>query len=174
MNGSSKSGPSVKQIPEGDDRLRLTCPDCGYIAYENPKIIVGAVCTWEDRVLLCKRAITPRLGAWTFPAGYMELHETVAEGAARETWEEARARVKITGVLGIYEIPRISQVYVIHKAEMLSDEFAPGPESEIVDLFDWDDIPWDELAFPSITWGLKHFRAGGEMTFFRHPEPPAK
>jgi len=174
MNDSAKAGPSVKLIPEGDDRLRLTCPDCGYIAYENPKIVTGVVCTWENRVLLCKRAIQPRLGYWTFPAGYMELNETIAEGAARETWEEARARVTITGVLGIYEIPRISQVYVIHKGEMVSDEFAPGPESEAVELLEWDDIPWDELAFPSVTWGLKHFRAGGEMTFVRHPENPTK
>lgn len=165
------SGPSVKRIPEGDDRPRLTCLDCGYIAYENPKVIVGAVCVWEDKVLLCKRAIEPRLGWWTIPAGFLELNETFAEGAAREAWEEALTRIHVTGVLGIYEIPRISQVYVVHKAEMITPEFAPGPESAEVKLLDWSDIPWDDLAFPSVTWALKHYRAGGETVFIRHPEP---
>ena len=164
-------GPSVRVIPEGDDRLRLTCPDCGFIAYENPKIVVGAVCTWGDQILLCKRAIEPRIGYWTIPAGYMELNETFAEGAAREAWEEAETRIRITGVLGIYEIPRISQVYVLHRAEMITPEFGPGPESEEVKLVDWEDIPWDQLAFPSVTWALNHFRSGGETAFVRHPEP---
>ena len=170
MSDTLKSGPSIHRVPDGDDRPRLTCPDCGYIAYDNPKIVAGAVCTWEGRILLCKRAIEPRLGYWTIPAGYLELNETTAEGAARETWEEARARINITGVLGVYEIPRISQVYVIHTADMLSADFAPGPESEDVVLVDWADIPWDELAFPSITWALKYYRDGDELTFVQHPD----
>lgn len=165
------AGPSVKVVPDGDDRPRLTCPDCGYIAYENPKIVVGAVCTWQDRILLCKRAIAPRRGYWTVPAGYLELNETFAEGAAREAWEEAETRIRITGVLGVYEIPRISQVYVIHRAEMVNPTFGPGPESAEVKLVDWDDIPWDDLAFPSVAWALNHFRSGRETAFVRHPEP---
>ncbi|MDD9877260.1 MAG: NUDIX hydrolase [Magnetovibrio sp.] len=171
MNDIQKSGPSVKIIPDGDDRERLTCPDCGYIAYDNPKVVTGAVCVWEDRFLLCKRAIEPRIGYWTIPAGYLELNETFSEGAIREAWEEAQADITITGVLGIYEIPRISQVYVIHKAELTRPSFAPGAESEAVELVDWADIPWDELAFPSVTWALKQYRAGGDIAFVRHPEP---
>ena len=164
-------GPSARVIPDGDDRPRLTCLDCGYIAYENPKIVVGAVCTWQDKILLCKRAIEPRVGYWTIPAGYLELNETFAEGAAREAWEEAQTQINITGVLGIYEIPRISQVYVIHSAELATPEFSPGPESQDVKLVEWSDIPWDALAFPSVTWALKHFRAGEGIAFVRHPEP---
>ncbi len=170
-NATELSGPSVKIIPEGDDRPRLTCTDCGYIAYENPKVVVGAVCTWEDRVLLCKRAIEPRIGYWTIPAGYLELNETFAEGATREAWEEAQTQINITGVLGIYEIPRISQVYVIHRAELTAPEFGPGPESQDVQLFEWSNIPWDDLAFTSVSWALKHFRSGKDITFVRHPEP---
>ena len=169
-NATDLSGPSVKIVPEGDDRPRLTCPDCGYIAYENPKVVVGAVCTWEDRILLCKRAIEPRIGYWTIPAGYLELNETFAEGAAREAWEEAEAQINITGVLGIYEIPRISQVYVIHRAELTAPEFRPGPESQDVKLVEWSDIPWNDLAFPSVTWALKHFQSGEDVAFVRHPE----
>ena len=169
-NATDLSGPSVKIVPEGDDRPRLTCPDCGYIAYENPKVVVGAVCTWEDRILLCKRAIEPRIGYWTIPAGYLELNETFAEGAAREAWEEAQTQINITGVLGIYEIPRISQVYVIHRAELTAPEFHPGPESQDVKLVEWSDIPWEDLAFPSVSWALKHFQSGEDVAFVRHPE----
>jgi ADP-ribose pyrophosphatase YjhB (NUDIX family) len=168
MNAPSKLGPNVHTIPDGDDRPRLTCMDCGYIAYENPKVIVGAVCVWEDKFLMCRRAIEPRKGFWTFPAGFMELNETMADGAAREVWEEATAKVRVTGVLGIFEIPRISQVYVIHKAEMETPSFAAGPESEDVALLAWDEIPWDELAFPSVRWGLERFREGGAPLVHHH------
>lgn len=152
------SGPSVHAVPEGDDRLRLTCPDCGYIAYENPKIIVGSVCSWEDRLLLCRRAIEPRRGFWTLPAGFLELNETTEEGAAREAWEEARARIAIDGVLAVYNIPRISQVQIIYRARLLDPDVAAGPESADVGLFRWDEVPWDELAFPSVHWSLAQWR----------------
>jgi ADP-ribose pyrophosphatase YjhB (NUDIX family) len=154
-------GPSVETVPAGDNRTRLVCPDCGYIEYANPKIVVGAVCFWQTKILLCKRAIAPSLGLWTIPAGFMELGETTSQGACREVWEEAQARVLIEGLIGIYEIPHISQVNVIYRAAMATPEFAPGPESEEVDLFLWDNIPWDALAFPSVRWSLEHFRAGG-------------
>jgi len=146
-------------VPEGDDRERLVCLDCGYIHYENPKITVGAICTWEDKILLCRRAIEPRSGFWTIPAGYLEENETTAVGAAREVWEEARARVRMGALFGIYEIPRISQIYMIFLANMTHADCAPGPESAAVELFSWDDIPWEELAFPSVSWGLEEYRA---------------
>ncbi len=161
MNGESKmgaTGPSVRMVPEGDDRERLVCPDCGHIHYENPTITVGAICTWEDKFLLCSRAIEPSLGLWTFPAGYLEENETTAEGAAREVWEEARARVQMDGLFGIYEIPRISQIYLIYRARMTASDCAPGPESADAALFFWDDIPWGELAFPSVSWALDELR----------------
>ena len=123
-------------VPEGDNRTRLVCPDCGYIEYDNPKVVVGAVCTWEGKVLLCRRAIEPRLGYWTFPAGFLELDESTAEGAVREVWEEAQAKVEMDGLIGVYDIPHISQVYVVYRAHMMALEFAPGPESQDVALFD--------------------------------------
>ena len=169
MNKKRNPGPSVKQVPPGDDRERLVCPDCGYIAYDNPRIIAAAVPVWEDKILICRRAIQPRKGYWTIPAGFLELGETTAEGAKREAWEEARADIEIDGLIGIYEIPRISQVYVGHKARMTSPDCAPGPESEEVALAPWDEIPWDDLAFPSITWSLERFRDDSAPGIFCAP-----
>jgi ADP-ribose pyrophosphatase YjhB (NUDIX family) len=154
------TGPTVETVPKGDTRSRLVCPDCGYIEYSNPKVVVGAVCTWQDKVLLCRRAIAPASGRWTIPAGFMELGESTSEGAAREVWEEALARVRIEGLVGIYDIPHISQVHVIYRAAMTDAEFAAGEESEEVGLFAWSDVPWDELAFPSVRWALKRYLAG--------------
>lgn len=154
------NGPSVKAVPDGDTFERLVCPDCGYIEYENPKVIVGAVVTRGDKFLLCRRAIEPRKGYWTMPAGYMEMHETIADGAKREVWEEACAEVRIDGLIGVYEIRHLSQVYMVFRAEMLNDQFAAGEESEEVGLFKWDEIPWDDLAFPSVRWALDGYRAG--------------
>jgi len=151
-------GPSILAIPEGDNRERMVCPDCGFINYENPKIVVGAVCVWEDRFLLCRRAINPRRGFWTLPAGYLELNEATAAGAVREAWEEAQAKIVIDGLLAIYDIPRISQVQLIYRARLETPDFAAGPESLEVKLFAWDEIPWEELAFPSVRWALDHYR----------------
>ena len=172
MGEQRKTGPSVKTVPPGDDRERLVCPDCGYIAYDNPKIITGAVCIWQQKFLICRRAIPPRKGFWTIPAGFLELGETTAEGARREAWEEARAEIEIDGQIGFYEIPRISQVYVVHRARMTSADFAPGPESEEVILAGWEDIPWDDLAFPSVTWALGHYRDSGGPDIFQAPPDP--
>lgn len=155
-------GPVHTLVPDGDDRTRNVCRDCGYIEYTNPKIIVGAVCVWEDRFLLCRRAIEPRIGYWTIPAGYMELGETTADGARREAWEEATVRIEIDGFIGVYEIPHISQVYVVHRARLLGPDFAPGLESAEVALFAWDDIPWDAMAFPSVRWALRRYREDRE------------
>lgn len=152
------SGPTIRTVPQGDDRERLVCGDCGFIYYENPKVIVGAVVTWEGRYLLCRRAIEPRVGYWTMPAGYMEMNETTEQGALREVWEEAGATAAIDGLLGIYSIHEISQVHMIYRASMTSPDFAPGAESLEVALFAWEDIPWDSLAYPNVRWSLEYER----------------
>ncbi len=149
-----------RTIPEGEDRERLTCADCGFIAYENPKIVAGAVVEAEGRLLLCRRAIAPRAGFWTLPAGYMELGETVAEAAQREAWEEAQARIALEGILAVYSIARIGQVQILFRAHLTEPGYAAGPESLEVRLFAWEDIPWDEIAFPSVHWALRHWHAG--------------
>jgi len=150
----------VRRMPEGEDRERLICGDCGYVAYENPKIVVGSVVSEGGRILLCRRAIEPRHGFWTLPAGYMEMGETAEEGARREAWEEARARLELEGVLAIYSIARIGQVQIIYKASLAEPGIAPGPESLDVRFFAWEEIPWDDLAFPSVQWALKAWSAG--------------
>ena len=153
----SPAGPSIREVPDGDNMERLVCGDCGFIAYENPKIVVGAVATWQEKILLCRRAIEPRIGFWTLPAGYLELNETTAEGACREAREEACADLAIKALLAVYNIPRISQVQVIYLADLVSPDVSAGLESAEVGLFRWDDIPWDEIAFPSVVWALNHF-----------------
>lgn len=169
-----KSGPRLERIPAGDDRARLVCPDCDFVAYVNPRIVVGAVATWQDRILLAKRAIEPLKGYWTIPAGFLEVGETIAAGAVRETWEEAGARIAVDGLLGVYSLPHIGQVYMVFQAHMLSPAFSAGTESEAVGLFSWDEIPWDDLAFPAVQWSLHHYRErGGAKDFTPQYEPPA-
>jgi ADP-ribose pyrophosphatase YjhB (NUDIX family) len=172
---NARRGPTVEKIPEGDDRPRLMCPDCGYVRYDNPKVVVGAVVTYGERFLLCRRAISPRRGFWTLPAGYLELNETPLDGACREAWEEARARLDVDALLAVYHIPRISQVQMIYRAQLIDGSFEAGPESEVVDLFDWDQIPWAEIAFPSVHWALNHFReVEGEAVFAPRCNPPGE
>ncbi|MDX2235809.1 MAG: NUDIX hydrolase [Hyphomonadaceae bacterium] len=162
----------AQAIPDGEDRVRDVCGTCGFINYVNPKIVVGAVITWEDKILLARRAIAPRVGFWTLPAGFMEERETAEEGAMREAMEEATARIEIEALLGCYSVPRISQVQLMYRARLLDPAVAPGPESTDVKLVTWDAIPWDELAFPSVVWALRDFRAwqGGAMGPFSTPE----
>ena len=157
---SLATGPRIRRVPEGDDRERLVCPDCGFVEYENPKIVVGTVCDWQDRVLLCRRAIEPRRGYWTVPAGYLELNESPEEGALREIWEEARAQVALDGLLAIYTIRRISQVQLMFRGRLTAAQYAPGPESLDVGLFSWSEIPWDDLAFPTVHWVLSQWHPG--------------
>lgn len=171
------AGPRIRTVPAGEDRERLVCPDCGYIAYENPKIIVGSVVTDADgRILMCRRAIEPRRGFWTLPAGYMELGESCEAGAAREAWEEARAQIAIDALLAVYSIPRIDQVQLIYRARLTAPAVAPGPESLEVALFAWEEIPWPSLAFPSVAWALNDHHARLGQTVFAPagapPEPP--
>lgn len=161
------AGPIHRAIPAGDNRERLMCHDCGFIHYRNPVVVVGAVATWNDgaapspagRILLCRRAIAPRVGFWTLPAGYLEMDETTEAGAIRETWEEAQARISIDRLLAIYNVLRPAQVQTIYQATLLSPDIAAGEESLEVGLFAWADIPWDEIAFPTVRWALHQHRS---------------
>jgi ADP-ribose pyrophosphatase YjhB (NUDIX family) len=173
MSELPPAGPSVHRIPDGDDRERLVCPDCGFISYENPKVVVGSVALWDNTILMCRRAIPPRVGFWTLPAGYLETGETSEAGAAREAWEEARARIKIDTLLALYNIPRISQVQLIYRATLSNPNISPGPESLEVGLFLWDDIPWDDIAFPSVRWALDHYIETREAVGFQPCANPA-
>jgi ADP-ribose pyrophosphatase YjhB (NUDIX family) len=147
------------KIPDGDDRPRQVCTTCGFVNYVNPKIVVGVVAVWGDQILLCKRAIEPRRGFWTLPAGYMEEGETVEAGAMREAREEACAEIAIEGLLAVYSVPRISQVQLMFKARLVRPEIAAGPESEAVMMTAFADIPWADLAFPTVAWALRDFDA---------------
>jgi len=120
--------------------------------------VVGSVCEWSDRLLLCRRSIEPRSGFWTIPAGYLELNETTEAGACREAWEEARARIEIDALLAVYNVPHISQVQIMYRARLLNPEVEAADETSEVRLFSWEEIPWGDLAFPSVEWALQHFR----------------
>jgi ADP-ribose pyrophosphatase YjhB (NUDIX family) len=155
----------VRQIPDGDSQERLVCLACGHVDYQNPKVVVGSVVSHDGRVLLCRRAIEPRRGYWTLPAGYLEIGETAEEGACREAREEAEVRIALDGILAVFSISRISQIQLIFRARFADPQtptFAPGPESQEVRLFGWDEIPWDDLAFPSVHWSLAAWRAGAD------------
>ncbi len=158
MNFCSQCGASVSvKIPAGDTLPRHVCEACGKIHYSNPLMVIGCIPEWEDRILLCKRAIEPRLGLWTLPAGFMENGETTAEAARRETLEEANARVEVGDLYCYLNIPRIDQVYVMFLARLLDLDFSPGAESLEVSLLGRDEVPWSEIAFPSIEITLRHF-----------------
>lgn len=148
---------TTDRIPDGDNRLRAVCDACGHIQYLNPKIVAGCLPVWGDRILICKRAIEPRYGMWTLPAGFMENGESVAEGAAREAMEEANARVEITDLYTVYSIPHISQVYMMFLAKLLDPDVSAGTESLEVKLVTEDEIPWDQLAFTMVRRTLKHY-----------------
>lgn len=166
-------GPSVYRVLPGDDRERLVCADCGFILYENPKIVVGSVVADEDRILLCRRAIHPRRGYWTLPAGYLEARETVFAGARREALEEACAEIEVGELFAIYNIPRLLQVHLFFSARLIRPAVACGPESLEVRLFRWDKIPEADLAFPTTRWALMHYREiAGERAFTVRTNPP--
>ena len=171
--GSALELSFVHRVPDGDSVARDICGHCGLIHYDNPKIVVGSVVTFEKKFLLCKRAIEPRRGFWTLPAGFMEHGESVEEGACREAREEANVEIHIRDVLAIYSIPRIAQVQIMYRAELKTPKFSPGVESLEVALFGWNDIPWDELAFPSVHWALRQFQQVADkavITPFTNPE----
>ena len=144
-------------IPDCDDRERHICDACDIIHYHNPKVIVGCLPEHEGKVLLCKRAIEPRYGYWTLPAGFMENLETTAEGAARETWEEAAAKATQLKLYRVFDVPHISQVYMFYRCGIEQGEYGVGPESLECRLCAEDEIPWDDLAFPVVRELLSEF-----------------
>jgi ADP-ribose pyrophosphatase YjhB (NUDIX family) len=149
------------------------CPDCDYVAYENPKVVVGVVATWEDKLLMCRRAIEPRRGFWTLPAGFMEMGEHPEDGAAREAWEEARANLEIVDLLAVYSLRHISQLQLFYRARLVSPDVSAGPESEEVGLFAFDALPATELAFPSVHWAIDHYlRVRDADSFAAFGNPP--
>ena len=158
---------TTEKIPLGDHQLRRVCTDCGNIHYINPKVICGALVLFENKVLMCRRAIEPRYGLWTLPAGYMELFETMEQGAARETREEAEAEIDIEQLYCMYNIPRIGQIYVLFKANLIDGEFGAGEETIESRLFSEDEIPWSELAFPSVEQTLRHYFADRKTNQFQ-------
>ncbi|KAK1427137.1 hypothetical protein QVD17_15820 [Tagetes erecta] len=143
-------GPTKHEIPDGEERERAICTLCGKIAYENPKMVVGCLIEHDNSILLCKRKIQPSYGLWTLPAGYMEIGESATEGAIRETWEEAGAKVKIISPFAQLDIPLIGQTYIIFLAKLMTPHFSPGPESSECRLFALDDIPFESLSFSSM------------------------
>ncbi len=150
-----------RRIPDGDDKERDVCSSCGFVAYQNPKVIVGSVVAEADRVLLCRRAIEPRTGFWTLPSGFLEVGETTAEGARREAMEEAGADIALDGVLALFDVTRIGQFQILYRARLAKPGIAPGIESLEARMFAWDDIPWAKLAFPTVHWGLHAWRDAG-------------
>ncbi|MFN3951194.1 MAG: NUDIX hydrolase [Thermaurantimonas sp.] len=147
----------VRKIPEGDHFERLCCENCGYIHYQNPNLIVGTLSLQEDRVLLAKRSIEPRKDLWNLPCGFLEIGETVEEGARRETLEETAAQVRLIRLHVVYNLPHARQVYMIFLAEMLSEHKEKTSESSMVQLFKKDEIPWEEIAFSSTAFALKKY-----------------
>ena len=145
------------KIPEGDNRERYVCDSCNTIHYSNPNVVVGTLPAFEDKILLCKRAIEPRVGLWTVPAGFLENGESLLQGAWRETKEETQAEVDIKEILTIFNIPQINQIYVIYRADIEDNSFGPTSESLDVQLFSYDEVPWEELAFPFVPKTINHY-----------------
>ncbi len=158
MNYCSNCGDAVRLgTPPGDDRPRYLCESCGIIHYENPKVVVGCIPEMDDKILLCRRAIEPCSGKWTLPAGYLENGETVAQGAQRETLEEAGARIEIIAPYVLFNISYVSQIYVMFRARILDNHFEAGYESSDVRFFSENEIPWDEIAFTVIEATLRQY-----------------
>ncbi|MFL2743164.1 MAG: NUDIX hydrolase [Gammaproteobacteria bacterium TMED222] len=145
------------KIPEGDNRERYVCDSCNTIHYSNPNVVVGTLPAFEDKILLCKRAIEPRVGLWTVPAGFLENGESLLQGAWRETKEETQAEVDMKEILTIFNIPQINQIYVIYRADIEDNSFGPTSESLDVQLFSYDEVPWEELAFPFVPKTINHY-----------------
>jgi ADP-ribose pyrophosphatase YjhB (NUDIX family) len=182
MNFCSHCGSAgiALRVPDGDNRPRYVCGACGTIHYQNPKIVVGCLPEHDDRVLMCRRAIEPRLGLWTLPAGFLENAETIEAGAARETLEEANARVRVGELYTVINLPNISQIYMMFRAELADLDFGPGAESLDVRLFAEDQVPWEDIAFRTITRTLRNFFLDRKLgsfptrvsTLVRRPPPP--
>lgn len=156
---SQCGNPVIQSIPQGDSRLRYVCGHCHFIHYQNPNIVAGCLAVLDNKVLLCRRAIEPRLGFWTLPAGFMENGETMEQAARRETIEEACATLGDLDLYMLVDVPHINQVHVFYRGELAIPEFAAGVESLEVGLFDEADIPWSELAFMTVRRTLECFFA---------------
>lgn len=177
MKYCSGCGERVEQrIPEGDNRHRYVCTHCDIIHYQNPLIIAGTVAVWNNRILLCRRAIEPRYGYWTLPAGFMENQETTEEAAARETREEALAEVDMNGLYAIINVPHINQIHMFYRATLINGAFGAGQESLESQLFEPSDIPWRDLSFPTVRKTLELFikdmkqqSFGVHVDSIRHP-----
>ena len=155
---SQCGSPELKKvIPPGDNRLRKVCGSCGVIHYHNPKVITGCLPIWEDKVLLCRRAIEPRKGYWNVPAGFMEIGESAEEGAAREVWEEAEAKVNICSLHTVFTFTRFAHVYIQYLGELVGGKYGIGEESTEVKLFTEEEIPWEEIAFESSVFALQKY-----------------
>lgn len=151
--------PTRRLIPNGDNRERDVCGDCGGIFYKNPLVVAGCVAEWQGKILLCRRAIEPRAGFWTLPAGFFELGESAADAGVRETWEEARAEVTVQGLFSFVNVAHIGQVHMFYRAAMTSGAHQPGPESLETALVDEANIPWEYLAFPTVHLTLSRYFA---------------
>ena len=165
---SNCGGTLEVRVPDGDTLPRHVCPACGAIHYQNPKLIIGSIPAWENKILLCRRAIEPRHGLWTLPAGFMENGETIAQAALRETVEEANANVEIGDLYALYNLPHISQVHLMFRARLLDLSFKPGLETLETKLFTEAEIPWDSLDFRAVRETLKRFfedRSRGQFGF---------
>ena len=174
---SNCGGPVVHRVPPGDNLPRYVCDACATIHYQNPRMVVGCLPEWRSKVLLCRRAIEPRHGYWTLPAGFMENDETVAQAALRETMEEANARVELGDMYSVLSVPHVSQVHVFYRAALLDLDFGPGIESLEVKLFDEADIPWNDIAFRTVSSTLRHYyedRKTGRFGLHTEDIPPPK
>jgi ADP-ribose pyrophosphatase YjhB (NUDIX family) len=156
---SNCGAPVALKVPPGDHLPRFVCTKCGMIHYQNPRLVLGCVPVWEDKILLCRRAIEPRRGYWTVPAGFMENGETLEQAAARECQEEANATVEIGSLLAVVSVTHANQVHVMFRARLIKPEFSAGPESEVVGLYREEEIPWGDIAFPSGEFTLRRFYA---------------
>ena len=175
MNSKNQNTSFRREIPAGDTHERDVCATCGFVNYVNPKIVTGSIVRHDGKILLCRRAIEPRIGYWTLPAGFMELGETAEQAAMREALEEANARIVIDRLLAVYTIPRIAQVQIMYLAHLESASISAGPESLEVKLAGWSEIPWDEIAFPSVIWALEQYRSvEGVADFPPFSNPPGE
>ena len=157
---------TIRLPDDGDTRMRAVCPACHTVHYENPLNVVGTIPIWQDQVLLCKRNIEPRKGHWTLPAGFMELHETLAEGALRETDEEAGAQIVLQDLFTVIDVPKVGQVHFFFRAQLQSPVFNPGHETQEARLFGFDQIPWDDLAFRTVRETLHLYMKASELGEF--------
>ena len=172
---SNCASPVAQRVPPGDSLPRYVCDQCGEIHYQNPKVVVGTIPEWQERLLLCRRAIEPRYGYWTLPAGFMENNETVAEGAARETLEEAGARVVLGEPFSMISVRRVNQVHVFFRAQVVDLEFRPGAETLEVALFEEAQLPWKDIAFRTVSLTLERWfadRRSGTFAFHAEEVPP--